>query len=298
VQRAALDENGGRCRDAGGTADGSAAFLYLSPCAAAVTASAELDTTQLSNGAHRVQVSVIDAAGNAATVLDRTVTVANAPACAAPHAATGAAILAASWRGTARQAITAGFAHAHAIEGRLTTAAGAPIAGALVEASSAPISGGAAAAPNVVGRTAFDGSFSVGVPGGGPSRSVCLALRSAGGIGVPLATRTLELRVRAPVALAIAPRRVGVGGTIRFSGRLRGGHVPTGGKQVILEARSAHSGWLQFRVVRSDAAGRFRASYRFRFAGPADYEFRAVCEAEADYPFAKGYSTVVRVHER
>jgi hypothetical protein len=89
-----------------------------------------------------------------------------------------------------------------------------------------------------------------------------------------------------------------VGRTIRFSGRLLGGHVPAGGKPVILEARSARGGWLEFRVVRSDAHGRFRAGYRFRFPGPATYEFRVLCEAEADYPFARGASNVVRVHER
>ena len=50
-------------------------------------------------------------------------------------------------------------------------------------------------------------------------------------------------------------------------------------------------------MVRANARGRFRASYRFRFPGPATYEFRALCEAEADYPFARGASNVVRVHE-
>jgi hypothetical protein len=67
---------------------------------------------------------------------------------------------------------------------------------------------------------------------------------------------------------------------------------------VILEARSAGSGWLEFKVVRSNSLGRFRASYRFRFPGPATYEFRALCEAEGDYPFARGTSNAVRVHER
>jgi hypothetical protein len=134
------------------------------------------------------------------------------------------------------------------------------------------------------------------VPAGGPSRIVCLAYYGAPGAGV--ATRALRVTVRAAVALAISPREASVGTTIRFRGRLLGGHVPHGGKQVILEARSAGSAWLEFKVVRSDARGRFRASYRFRFAGPADYEFRVLCATEADYAFATGYSEVVRVHER
>src|SRR4029077_6033459 len=78
VQRTPLDANGGRCRDVGGTSDGSAAFLYEQPCVASVSANVTLDTTQFANGAHEVHVGVIDAAGNAVAVLERTVTVANA----------------------------------------------------------------------------------------------------------------------------------------------------------------------------------------------------------------------------
>jgi hypothetical protein len=91
---------------------------------------------------------------------------------------------------------------------------------------------------------------------------------------------------------------VSVGRSIYFSGRLRGGPVPAGGKLLVLEARSPGGAWLEFDVVRSDARGRFHASYRFKFPGPADYQFRALCEAEADYPFATGASKVVGVFER
>jgi hypothetical protein len=291
LEREALDGNGGRCRDVGGTPDGSAAFLYVTPCASTVSSSLALDTTSLSNGAHHVQVSVVDAAGNSAVVLDRTVTVANGPPCSATPQSPGGALLSATWRGTSVTKLTAGFAHGQVIAGTLSHADGTPIAGASIEAFGASAGGATALA-----MTDALGHFSVRVPAGGPSRSVCLAYRGSA-IGEPT-TRELHLSVRAPVALAISPRKVSVGGTIRFRGRLLGGHVPAGGKQVILEARSPGSGWLEFKVVRSDAHGRFRARYRFRFPGPATYEFRALCEAEADYPFARGASNVVRVHER
>jgi hypothetical protein len=39
-------------------------------------------------------------------------------------------------------------------------------------------------------------------------------------------------------------------------------------------------------------------SYRFKFPGPADYQFGVLREAEADYPFATGASNVVGVFER
>ncbi len=101
-------------------------------------------------------------------------------------------------------------------------------------------------------------------------------------------TKTLTLSVRAGVTLRIAPRTASVGRSIRFSGRLRGGPIPSGGKLLVLEARSRGGPWLEFDVIRSDARGRYHASYRFKFPGPADYQFRVLCEAEADYPVRDG----------
>jgi hypothetical protein len=115
---------------------------------------------------------------------------------------------------------------------------------------------------------------------------------------VPAATSTLTLNVRAGLSLSISPRISGVGQSIHFRGRLLGGGVPSGGKSLVLEARSPGGPWIEFNVVRTDARGRYRARYRFKFAGPADYQFRVLCEAESDYPFATGASRVVGVHER
>ena len=74
--------------------------------------------------------------------------------------------------------------------------------------------------------------------------------------------------------------------------------MPPVGKQLVLEARSPGGPWIEFQVIRTNARGRFRASYRFKFPGPADYQFRAVSEPESDYPYATGASNVVAVHER
>jgi hypothetical protein len=248
-----------------------------------------------------VQVSVVDAAGNSAQVLEREIWVANPLPCGTgtPTPAAGdGAVLSASWHATRTAAVTSASARAQTVDGALTTTAGAPIAGAPVEVATAQANQAGTPAQSSLVRTDADGRFTVRVPGDGPSRKVCVVYRGPSGVGAPLAMRALTLGVRARAALSISPRRVGVGGRIHFRGRLLGGHVPAGGKQLILEARSAGSGWLEFRVVRTDAGGRFRASYRFRFPGPATYEFRALCEAEADYPFSRGASNIVRVHER
>jgi hypothetical protein len=171
--------------------------------------------------------------------------------------------------------------------GRLTGAGGVPIVGARVAVLATPAYAGAQVAAMAGPVTNADGRFSVQLPAGLSSRSLRLEYSDAMG-GSPAVTKTLTLSVRAGVALSIAPRVSSVGRSIYFSGRLRGGPVPSGGKLLVLEARSPGGAWLEFNVIRSNSRGRFHASYRFKFAGPAKYQFRMLCEAEADYPFGHG----------
>ena len=63
VQSTVPDENGGRCRNVGQTTDGLAAFLYLQPCPPSESVDVPFDTTAVSNGAHHLIVSVLDAGG-------------------------------------------------------------------------------------------------------------------------------------------------------------------------------------------------------------------------------------------
>jgi hypothetical protein len=304
VQTTPLDEDGGRCKNVGETTDGLPAFLYLQPCLQAVSVDVPFDTTRLANGAHHLVVSVTDAAGNSATVLDRNVTVDNPPPAAAANEggpngtnASSEATLAVAWKTTRRAQLTSVFGASHTIVGRLTGAGGTPIGAARIDVFSTPGYAGAptAAMPSVL--TAANGDFTLRLPAGVSSRTLRFAYSSVVG-SPPVATRTLKLSVHAGVALTVAPRTASVGRSIYFSGRLRGGLVPAGGKPLVLEARSPGGGWLEFDVIRSDARGRFHASYRFKFPGPAVYQFRVLCEAEADYPFAAGASKVVWVFER
>lgn len=305
VQATVPNENGGRCRDVGETADGLAAFLYTQPCPASVSADVSFDTTALSNGAHHLVVSVIDAAGNAAPVLDRQITVANPVA--AIHVPRGAvngtnaseqATLTARWKSTAKIRATTGYGRPPAILGRLIDQTGRAIAGASIDVTITPAYAGARLVAIAGPRTGPDGSFTVQLPRGISSSSLRIAYRSHVDDPLPVATRTLSLAVRAGIALSVSPHTTSVGQSIFFRGRLLGGSIPAGGKQLVLEARSPGSGWIEFRVIRTDRRGRFRSSYRFKFAGPASYSFRAVSNSEADYPFATGASSVVGVRER
>jgi len=314
VQGTVLDENGGRCKNVGETTDGLAAFLYVQPCLATVSADVAFDTTRLANGSHHLVVSVVDAAGNTAPVLDRTIVVANASASTGQPGAGGGggaavpgppngsnassqATLTVAWKGARGPRLVSGFGRAETITGRLTAPGGTPIAGAQIDLAATPAYTGARAQPMASPRTGADGRFTVRIAAGASSRALTFGYRSHLGDPLPVVTRTLTLTVRAALGLAIAPRTASVGRRIYFSGRLLGGPVPATGKLLVLEARSAGGSWIKFDVVRSDRKGRYHASYRFRFPGPALYRFRVVSETEADYPYAAGASNAVGVRE-
>jgi hypothetical protein len=323
VQSAVVNENGGRCKNVGQTSDGLPAFLYVQPCLASVSADVGFDTTRVGNGSHHLVVSVIDAAGNSSPVLDRNVMVANptppgtspSPAGAgtpssgtsgtiastgAPNGANASAqaTLAVSWKATSTPRLTSRYGRAQTIAGRLTGPGGVPIGGAQIDLVATPAYAGAHTVTMPSPLTGADGSFTVRLPGGVSSRSLRFAYRAHIGDALPVATRTLSLSVTAAIALSITPRAASVGRSIHFRGRLLGGPIPRGGKQLVLEARSRGGSWIEFNVIRADVRGRYRASYRFKFPGPARYQFRVLSEAEADYPFAAGASNVVRVYER
>ncbi len=299
VQRAVVDDNGGKCKDVGQTSDGSAAFLYLRPCAPSVSPDVGFDATRVGNGAHHLVVRVIDAAGNAATVLDRSITIANPTPPGTPNGTNAStnATLTASWKGAGRGRLTQPYGRSEVIAGRLTAPGGAPIASAEIDVSVTPSYTGARKAQMTGVRTGPDGRFTIRLHRGLSSRTLRLSYRTHVGDATPVASRTLTLSVLAGVTLHVTPRTAGVGATIHFTGRLRSGPLPAGGKLLVLEARSPGGRWLEFDVVHSGAHGHYHASYRFKFPGPADYQFRVVSQAEADYPFATGSSNVVGVHE-
>jgi hypothetical protein len=324
VSSTVLDANGGRCHDAGQTTDGLPAFLYTQPCTPSLSEDVPLDTTSLSDGPHHLVVSVTDAAGNATPVVDRQVTVANGHApsgeqpgaggqsstsagSASPPPSRGAAngseaseqaLLTATWKGARGAHVTSAFGAAHAVQSRLTAAGGHPIAGAQIDVSLIPAAAGARPLALPAARTGPDGRFALALPRTVSGGALRLGYRSHLGDALPVATRTLTLSVRAGLRLRISPTVSAVGHTIRFTGRLRGGPFPPGGKQLVLEARSPGGRWIEFNVIRSDTRGNFHASYRFRFPGPASYSFRVVSNQEADYPYLAGASNIVGVRER
>ncbi len=314
------ESNGGRCASIGNYASGVGEFLYPQPCKREVAVDAPVDTTKLTNGQHQLKVIVQDAAGNSSTVYADTISIDNPSAGGAagsgavasaigpgsPAAdrgplngtnASDQATLTARWSSTAKAMRTSRYGASEEITGRLTAPGGVGISGASIDVDETPAYEGARTVSLAGVRTGPTGEWTLTLPRDTSSSALRFAYRSHQNDTIPVATATLTLRVHAGIMLRIAPRSASVGRRIVFNGVLDGGPVPPGGKQLVLEASSGGE-WIQFDTVSTNAKGRYRASYRFKFPGPVTYRFRVVSRYEADFPFLNGSSNIVDIHER
>jgi hypothetical protein len=306
------------CKEVSVPAEDGPAFLSAEPCPSTTNGRVSLDTTKLSNGTHHLLVEVTDAAGNATAVLSKTIEVANGSAQNAgssqqstsstavvqltgslPNGTPASAYpaLSARWKQTRNATLTGAFDKAQTITGRLTGPSGNTIADAAIELTARKSYGGAPSIALGSATTNAQGEFSFRLSKQSASQRIALSYSPTLG-GQPVITQTLALRVPSAVKLNVTPGSVGAGETIRLQGRILGTPIPPGGKQVVLEARSQGSRWLQFLVLRSGRSGRFEGTHRFRLPGPVRYVFRAVCPEEADFPFASGSSNQVTIWER
>jgi hypothetical protein len=211
--------------------------------------------------------------------------------------ASAQATLTAGWAGSERAQIASMYGRVHTIAGHLTAPDGTPIVGAQLDCAVTPAYQGAEPVAMACPQTGPYGRFAVRIPRGASSRTVRIAYRAHLGDVLAVATRTLGLTVRAGLRLTVRPHTSSVGRRIHFTGRLLGAPIPSGGKQLILEASSGGE-WIQFDTINTGAKGRYHASYRFRFPGPVTYRFRVISRHEADFPFLEGASNIVIVRER
>jgi hypothetical protein len=287
-------------------------FPAAQPCLLRIdNGTLDIDTSKLPQGQHVVRVLLEDAAGNRTAIfgpVTRTITSSEAIGPGSDPALRGAANgdgasdlarLTAHWgRRGSRTLLVSRFGRRHVVRGRLRTAEGAPIATAAIDMVSKTTAVNARELAKRGGpRTGADGTWRLVLPRGVSSRDVTFRYRSHVNDTIAAATARVRLRVRAGLHLAIHPRRARQGQAIHFDGRLLGGPLPRGGKQVVLLARASRGGWVRFNVVRTDGGGRFRTDYRFRQAGAALYRFRALSLSEAAYPYLAGGSNVVKVRK-
>jgi hypothetical protein len=179
------------------------------------------------------------------------------------------------------------------IAGRLTTAAGVPIAGARLWVASAVLS----SVWQISGKpltTSLTGRVTGTLPAGSPSRDVRLVYFPYSDSSENVQSPSGRLAVRASTTIQLDRAGYRNGDTVKFSGRITTGPVIRHKSvylQVVVRGR-----WRTFDTTRADARGRWKLRYRFTATRrPTVYRFRAVIPAEHAFPWAPGRSRAVRV---
>jgi hypothetical protein len=316
LYNATPDSNGGRCVSPGNDANGASEWLYAQPCPSSLNVSIPVDTTPFADGAHELKVTLTDAAGNVANVLDQEIStsnvgatgvgdtsaVANTKASGSPGTPASAAVghLANGEGGCATAHLTAAIgarAAAHvALPGTATlrgslTCAGRPVSAAVLEVAVAR-RGIAGAAKAVEVRTDQSGRYTFRI-GSGPSRDITVGYKAFSDDAAATATASARLDVTPAISLTIAPARVQNGQTITYTGQVRGGYIPAAGLPLDVEYRDG-SRWRIFDTTRARARdGHFVYRYTFKRTTVAIvYKFRVVIPTGgvAGYPYAPSAS--------
>jgi hypothetical protein len=246
----------------------------------------QIPTTGLPPGEHALSVRAVDRAGQS-TSATRAVVVEALPNGAG--AARDAKLTAGFGRRlTARH--TVDYGRPDRVRGRLTTAAGAPIAGAALQVSTRVILPRRGFRRLTTVTTDANGNYSYLAPRG-PSRQIRVEYTPFSGDPAPAATRVVRMSTRAGIRLTARKR----GDLVRFSGRLRGGPKPSRGLIVVLQGEQPGYGWRTFRTARIGTGGRFTTSYRFRTDASGRFRFRATLREQIGYAYATGRSRVLQI---
>lgn len=181
------------------------------------------------------------------------------------------------------------------VRGVLTNPDGQPLHDVPVRVLSRPKLPGAGFAAIGLVRTDRDGRFTYKLRG---TTSRTVQFRYDGTARIRPSTVEVNVAVPASSTFTLAPSRILNGETVTFKGRVRGGPIPPRGKLVELRKWTGRQ-WAPFRVVRTDAAGRWQhvepvASVR----GLVIFKLRANIPAEAGFPFAPGRTVARKLRVR
>jgi hypothetical protein len=185
---------------------------------------------------------------------------------------------------------TVGFGAKTEFSGRLLDKAGNPVAGASVAVLQMVSEEAEAQVATLT--TAADGGFTYDAPAESSRR-----LRFVyGGTATTLPTEAAaEVLVHGTGTLKVKPGHVLNGGSVTFTGKVKGRPLPANGKLVELEVRLSDE-WSTFRTIRSDPNGEWSIRYPFkRTCGKEEYEFRSELPGEAGWPLEPGHSPTVTV---
>jgi hypothetical protein len=273
-----------------------------------------LNTTEIPNGMHHIQVLIEDAAGNQSIVLDRNVNIENptagslgatpgpgtnggggtilTPAVANGTGASETAQLHLGKRHAIVRSFVRSFAHrAVRLTGWLLDGQGHPITGATLDILQQIND---STQTTLIGHayTSSTGTFTTSVPAG-PSRTLTVAYRAFSTDPGYTTETTVRETVNAGVQLTIAPRETGSNGTILLEGHVDGA-IPAQGLIVEMRVRY-HGRWVTFRTPQTNAEGYFETEYQFE-GGIGRFPFRArIPKGQASFPYATGLSETIDV---
>ena len=179
------------------------------------------------------------------------------------------------------------------VSGWLGTTDGNALGGEPVQVLTAPDNGAHEWSQAAAATTAANGTWSAHLPPG-PSRLVMATFNGTSTVEAANSTAA-HIVVPATVTLQVRPANAHWGGSIRISGRVKGGYIPAAGELVVLwigwPGGSTEIGHL---YARRD--GRFGSKYTFlRGNGTETYRLWATTARESDYPYAPGGSRRVAV---
>ena len=189
--------------------------------------------------------------------------------------------------------LTVAYGKGASVHGTLITSRGVAIAGAPVSVYARPAAAGAVF--KLVGRvrTSQVGAFDYRASAG-PSR--ILRFRYAGSPRNHASQADVALRVKAAATIRSDRKSVRNGDAVSFKGRLLGRPIPASGK--VLDLQAFYRGkWRTFATPRaSSRSGSWSYHYRFGATrGRVLYKFRLKIRSESAYPYATGYSNVIKV---
>jgi hypothetical protein len=188
-----------------------------------------------------------------------------------------------------------GYGTAVAVHGLLTTGAGVPIAGAPVEVLTAPSNGLQQFERAASVTTDGSGGWTATLPKG-PSRLVQASYNGTNTI-LP-ATGQAQLTVPAKVQIKITPRSASWGGTVRITGRVLGGYVPSSPRSAqMLRLDIGLDGLHKIQGIPNiSPGGTFSTTYTFTSGeGTVRFWFTVTTLREPYYPFAQASSRRVTV---
>jgi hypothetical protein len=179
------------------------------------------------------------------------------------------------------------------LTGWLGTPSGDALGGQQVRIMSVPANGSANYKQVATARTGPDGVWNAHLRPG-PSRTL-VAIYGGSGKSEPSTSESVHLVVPASLRLRIQPRHVHWGGTIKISGRVKGGYIPSAGEVVFLwVAWPGGSSYVGHVYARRD--GDFQTPYTFSPGhGTQTYRFWAATGRETDYPYVPDHSKHVSV---